>query len=140
MRKKNSVCEFSSRRSQALLQNFRVSLAQQSKISLQKAFQDAVDAPAPRFWVSEARATRVINCMLKGIPITEGMLPEKKKMYAHILSKVLEQLKISPQTPVGDIVFEIVNGPAPCCYLSPARAKKIILAEKRLQRQNPQTL
>lgn len=134
MRKKNSNCEFSSQRSMALIQNFRESLARQSKISAAIAFKDAVEAPAPRFWVTEARATRVIALLMKGIDATEGMLPEKKKMYLEIFSRVKEIHNLNPEIPLGDIVFDVVNSPAPCSYLSPDRASRIIYGNKHQRR------
>lgn len=126
MRKKNSICEFTSQRNESLLRNFRASLAAQSRISVRRAFLNAVNAPAPRFWVTEARATRVISMLLKGVDLTEGMLPEKKKMYMEILGRVKQRLAVEPHTPLGDIVFDVVNSPAPCAYLTPETARKIL--------------
>ena len=126
MRKKNSKCEFASQRHESLLKNFRASLAQQSVISARRAFEDAVNAPAPRFWVTEARATRVISMLLKGVDLTEGMLPEKRRMYLEILRRVKERLDRTPEVPLGDIVFDVVNSEAPCAYMSPETVKKIL--------------
>lgn len=126
MRKKNSICEFSSERSEALIRSFRESLARQSVISLKRAFQDAVDAPAPRFWVSEARAVRVITRMIKGIDLTEGMLPEKRKMYMEIYRRTMEFKRLHPDVSLGDIIFEIINNEAPSSYMSVRQAQRII--------------
>ena len=126
MRKKNSKAEFSDERSRWLLRNFRESLARQSKISISRAFQESVEAPAPRFWVSEARATRIIMQLLKGIDLTEGMLPEKRKMYREIFRQVKIYKERHPEMAVGDIVFEIVNSPAPSSYLTPEYAYRVI--------------
>lgn len=130
MRKKNSKPEFSSQRSEFLLRNFRESLARQSKISIAKAFQDAVSAPAPRFWVSEARATRIISMLLKGDDPTEGMYLEKRKMYMEIFSRVKDIKEMNPEIPVGDIVFDVVNSTAPSSYVTPARAYHILKSDK----------
>ena len=126
MKKKNCISEFSSERSELLLRNFRESLARQSKISLQKAFEDAVDAPAPRFWVSEARAMRVVSFLMRGEDITQGMLPEKREMYLEIYRRAKEIKETRPWLPLGDIVFEIVNQPAPRSYLRWQTVQKIV--------------
>lgn len=126
MKKPNSTCEFNSERSELLLRNFRESIARQSQISLAKAFREAVDAPAPRFWVSEARAMRVVSLLIKGIDATEGMLPEKREMFLEIFRRVKEIKNRNPFMPLGDIVFEVVNSPAPRSYITPAYAAKII--------------
>lgn len=131
MRKKNSVCDFASQRSEALLYNFRQYLAAQSQISAIKAFHHAAEAPAPRFWVSEVRATRVIYNLLKGIDLTEGMLPEKRRMYQEILRRVKEAMEKDPGLPLGDIVFDVVNSPAPSSYLGWDRAMRLINKAKK---------
>lgn len=126
MKKKNSRCEFASERSEALLRNFRESIARQSRISIRRAFSDAVEAPAPRFWVSEARTMRVITMMLKGMDILDSMRPEKRRMYEEIYRRVIKQKEEHPDMPLGDIVFDVVNSPAPRSYMSVRYAAKII--------------
>lgn len=136
MKKQNSNCEFSSERSELLIRNYRESLARQSQISMQRAFTDAVETPAPRFWVSEARAMRVVTMMMKQCSregadpsqtdILEGMHTEKRKMYLEIYRRVLAKKKESPETPLGDIVFEVVNSPAPRYYLTWYSAQKML--------------
>lgn len=129
MRKKNSKLEFSSERSELLLKNFRESLARQSRISTMKAFQDAADAPAPRFWVSEARAMRIIAPMMNGdFSLLEGMQAEKRKMYEEIFRRVKARKELHPEEPLGDIVFEVVNSPAPCSYMTADRTKRLVNA------------
>lgn len=131
MKKRNSKCEFASERSELLLRNFRESIARQSRISLQHALKDAVEAPAPRFWVSEARATRVITLLMKGVDILDGMHPEKQKMYREIYSRVMKIKKTNPDLPIGDIVFEVVNSPAPCSFITAGSARNLIYLQKR---------
>lgn len=131
MKKKNCICEFASERSELLLRNFRESIARQSVISRQKAFREAVEAPAPRFWVSEARAMRIISSLLNGIDLTEGMRPEKRRMYHEIFRRVKEIKEKNPQTPLGDIVFEVVNNEAPHSYISWQSAAKLVSKFKR---------
>lgn len=127
MRKKNSKAEFGRQRSECLIRNFRESIARQSVISRIKALQEAADAPAPRFWVSEARATRVIAELLRGNDLTEGMIPEKRRMYLEILERVKRMTAFFPEKPLGDIVFEVVNSPAPSSFISAETTYKIIL-------------
>ena len=132
MRKKNSIAEFSGERSSLLLENFRASLARQSQISAMKAFKDAADAPAPRFWVTEARATAVIKKMLSGTDLTETMREEKAGMYREIYNRVLKLREKEPDTPIGDLVFRVVNQPAPSSYLKPYTVKKIIAKMRKI--------
>ena len=124
--------EFSSHRSEMLLLNFRRSIAAQSRISAKKAFQEAADAPAPRFWVSEARAARIISRMRQGDDPTVDMTTEKREMYRELYRRFLILEKQNPQMPVGDIVFTIVNDTAPKSYISPERARQLIAAQKKI--------
>ena len=126
MRKINSVSEFCKERSEVLLRNFRESIARQSQISVVRAFKDAVEAPAPRFWVSEARATAVIRKMLAGEDPTLTMYEEKARMYREIYDRVKILREIEPESALGDLVFRVVNEEAPASYMSIERAKKII--------------
>lgn len=118
--------EFSSQRSKLLLENFRKSIAVQSIISAKRAFRDAAEAPAPRFWVGEARAARIISRMKKGDDPTVDMLDEKKEMYREIYRRFLELEKEHPDWPVGDLVFTVINNPAPKSYMAWRTAKQII--------------
>lgn len=136
MRKKNSISEFGSQRSRLLLENFRRSIATQSKISFMKAFHDAANAPAPRFWVSEARATRVISMMLKGEDPLTGMRKEKRDMYIEIFNRVKKIKEERPGESLGDIVFEVVNSEAPKSYLDWQWAQRLILKEKKARIEN----
>ena len=124
--------EFTSQRSNLLLENFRKSIALQSKISAIKAFHEAVNAPAPRFWVGEARASRIISMMKKGEDPTGGMNPEKREMYQEIFRRFKALSALHPDWPVGDLVFTVINNPAPRSYMSWHRARHIInLARKK---------
>lgn len=123
---KKPKSEFATQRSRCLIQNFRAYLATQSQITAKKAFQAAADAPAPRFWIGEARATRIISLMLKGEDILDGMKTDKREMYREIYSRVMLLRKKNPGAPLGDLVFEVVNGPAPKSYMSWDRAYRLI--------------
>ena len=131
MRKKNSLSEFGSQRSKLLLENFRRSIVTQSQISFKKAFHDAANAPAPRFWVSEARATRVVAMMMKGENPLEGMRKEKREMYLEIFRRVNEMKDKRRGDSLGDLVFEVVNSEAPKSYLDWQWAQRLILKEKK---------
>ena len=134
MKHKNSVSDFTSERNDFLLNRFREELARQSKVSLDRAFKVAADAPAPRFWVSEARAAAVIGHMLRGRDVTASMFGEKKRMYEEIFRRFSILREERPDATIADLAFEVVNQEAPCSYLSEDRARVIVYAEKRRRR------
>ena len=131
MRKQKSISEFSSERNIFLLEKFRESLARQSVISARKAFEYSVESPAPRFWVSEERATEVISKMLKGEDVTEGMYPEKREMYLEIYRRVRRLIPAHRELPLCRLVFRVVNERAPRSYLSWERARRLIRLKKQ---------
>lgn len=131
MKKKNSISEFSSQRNRELVENFRRAIAAQSEIALADAFRKAVETPAPRFWVSEARAAAVIGKMVAGEDPLAGMYPEKRDMYLEIYARFLELRAQRPEETITALVFEVVNGEAPRAYMSWQRARIIIYNERR---------
>lgn len=136
MKKKNAVSDFTSERNAMLLAHFRKQLALQSQITVDKAFKGAADSAAPRFWVSETRAAVVIGRMLKeGENAIAGMYEEKKEMYREIFRRVKELKKEMPDAPVCDLVWEVVNQPAPKSYMSWQRAKRVIYAKIKSNRE-----
>lgn len=134
MKKKNSTSEFTSQRNAVLVDHFRKQLALRSQICLDKAFKNAVVQEVPRFWVSEQRAAVVISRMLKGETDLSGMYEEKRAMYEEIFRRVSELKELNPQSPVCDLVYEVVNQSAPRSFISWQRAKNIIYAERKRRR------
>ncbi|MCH5228542.1 MAG: hypothetical protein J1F12_00925 [Muribaculaceae bacterium] len=132
MKKKNSVSEFTTERNMVLLHHFRRAIAQQSRISIDRACQEAVDAPAPRFWVSELRAMRVIMKMLKGEEVLKDMYPQRRRMYEEIYRRVVETRQKFPTVKLDDIIFDIINNPAPCSYVTVSLVKKVLSNRKNL--------
>lgn len=134
MRKKDSVAEFDRHRRQALLASFRSALASQSHISTIRAFRMAAEAPAPRFWVSEARAAAVIGAIEGGRKDIASMTPSKRAMYAEIHRRYLQLKAHRPEATIVDIVAEVIDQPAPESYLTWQRTKTILNQELRRMR------
>ena len=134
MRKPNSTAEFEAARRDFLLAQFRQVIAGQSKIAVAKAFRDTASAPAPRFWVSEARAAAVIGKMLTDESYTDSMNEEKREMYREIYRRFIKIRRMCPEMTIADIVFDIVNAEAPKSYLSKDRVRSIIYKAKRGKR------
>lgn len=130
MKKINAIAEFEAHRRKFLLQNFRSAIAARSLITIRNAFQTVADAPAPRFWVSEARAATIMGKMLAGEDPTPDMHHEKGEMYRELFSRFLKIRLIHPERSIADIIFDVVNAPAPRSYISWQRVRAIINKEK----------
>lgn len=130
MRKPNSIPEFGDQRNRFLLESFRASIAAQSRIAVNNAFKTAAGAPAPRFWVSEARAAAVVGKMLSGEDPTLSMYEEKREMYREIFRRFSILRGERPEASIYELVFEVVNQEAPRSYMSWHRARVLIYEQR----------
>lgn len=131
MRKINATAEFARERNEFLLRAFRESIAAQSQISINNAFKTAAETPAPRFWVSEARATAVLGKMLAGENPLDDMLPCKREMYMELFRRLEILIEENPGVKFSELVFRVVNEGAPSSYMSWHRARILIYEEKK---------
>jgi hypothetical protein len=136
MKKKHSTSEFTSERNTVLLNHFRKALVADSQRAVARAFKEAAGTPAPRFWVSEARAAHIIGRMLAGDDPTRKMFEEKRAMYREIFARFMRLRAERPEATIYELVFEVVNQPAPSSYISWQRAKSVIYAEYRRRRKS----
>lgn len=134
MRNKNSTLEFGRERNEFLLRSFRESIAAQSRISIDNAFRQATEKPAPRFWVSEVRAANVIGKMLAGDDPTADMVPEKREMYREMFARFMAMREENPDASIARLCFEVVNDEAPRSYMSWHRARVLIYQEINRQK------
>lgn len=130
MRKTNSTFEYAEERGHCLLTAFRRVMASSGALTQEEACRMAAESTAPRFWVSEERARRVIVKMLEGRDETGRMLPEKRRMYGELFMRCRRILASSPGADIDDVVFEAVNQPAPSHYMSVATARRIIMTHR----------
>lgn len=123
MKKKNSLLEFTLQRSQLLVKAFREAWKNtEGTPNVLQLSKQVVNTPAPRFWVSEERATEVISMWLRyGEDFAlEGMRDVKKRMFREIMRRVKPRL--SDGLPLFHIVSEVVNQPAPEQFMTPGNA------------------
>lgn len=99
------------------------------------------NAPCERFWVSLTRAMAVIPAMLDGRPLPR-MRRSKVEMFEEIARRVRCGLELYPETPLRQIVDDVICSPAPRFYLSLESIKIIIYKEKKkwYQRHMPRIL
>lgn len=134
MRKKNAFSEFDGHRRRVLTEAFAKALATDSERELKKIFKQVSESPAPRFWVSEQRASAVLGQVRKNPALLSSMYPAKRAMYTELQSRYERLSRKSPQSTEMELLTEIINSPAPCHYMSPDRVRTLIYEEKRLRR------
>lgn len=110
---------------------FRKILAEKPFFDINQDFEQVVNQPCSRFWISEERATAVISAIFRGQPILAAMRPTKREMFTEIYHRVQAIRKEEKDMPLCDIVFEVVNSPAPKFYMHPNYARKVIYQIKQ---------
>lgn len=117
---------YDAERNRALLRAYRRLLGEMRVVYLPDLFRRLVELPTERFFVSEERATEVVSRMHRGEPVLRGMLPTKRRMYQDIYDAALLLRGEDATLSLSEAVWRVVNGPAPCFYLTPESAKVIL--------------
>lgn len=134
MRKRGSKFEYESLRNHELRKAYKWAMVTSASIRSTECLKIAVNSPCSRFWVSEERAAVVIAAMMRGENPLESMGPNKREMYEEIYSRFMDVFNDNPETPIRDLVHEVVMQPAPKFYLTPSSAGVILskMKEKKL--------
>lgn len=113
-----SILEFTEQRNKELLETYKNYLDRHYLYVMPEIHKMVAESPASRFWVSEERASIVVSAMLAGKPLPR-MNKNKLEMFKEIFTRFLQLRKIFPKRSVYDLVFDIVNQPAPKFYMTP---------------------
>lgn len=126
MKHSGCVLAFTTQRNKELMNAYRNAIINADHIDLSRVAYIIANTPSSRFWVSEERALIVVQAIMNGSPILETMRPLKREMFLEIYHRVCKRMKEKPNTPLPDIVMEVVNSPAPKFYLQDRCAMDII--------------
>lgn len=135
MKNKGSKFEYEEERNNDLMRAYRKQIEICNTIVISEIFSKVVLMPAERFWVSEERACIVIRRMMRGDTLHK-MRPTTKEMYHEIYRRVCSIKKEQADKPLSEIIFHVVNQPAPKFYLTPDSARVIVTKIKRSIYQN----
>lgn len=119
MKHHGNVSHFAAVRNRELYKAYRHALANTTYIDLRKVCRKVADTPCFRFWVSEERAFCIISEIYKGRYVLDNMKPLKREMYIEIFKRVDALRRDNPNVPLYDLVFSVVNSPAPKFYMTP---------------------
>ena len=136
MKHKGCILEFTNQRNKELMKTFRKTLGEFSFIDIKKVSEVVVNSPCSRFWVSEDRAYIVISVMMKGQYALDSMHQYKREMFLEIFKRVQAMREENPEMPMDDIIFDVVNSPAPKFYMKPRYAMNIIYSIKKNSHSN----
>ena len=116
--KRKTACDYTQQRNRDLRNRFIEQLGKSGR-TIKEVFATLTTAPAERFYISEERAyILVLEKRRKGDGWGEGMLPTRKRMIEEIDRRVRLLMEREPGMTFKDAIFEVVNSPAPCFYLT----------------------
>lgn len=96
-------------------------------IRMPEVYKTIANSPAPRFYVSESRASVVVSAMLTNRKQHYiRMRKLKREMFEEIKKRVVDMQRRNPALSVLDCCRVIVTQPAPKFYITPNTAKCII--------------
>lgn len=122
MKSFGSVLSFTRERNAALLKAYRELVDAASFVRLNEIGEKIVNSPSPRFWVSEERAAAVMSAIMRGKPVLETMRPTKREMFEEIHRRVVALKGQHPDWHLCQLVFKVVNSPAPKFYMEVSSA------------------
>lgn len=131
MKSLGATLAFTAERNKALLDAYRYHIKNTSFIRLYNIGSKIVNSPAPRFWVSEERATAVVSALFRGNNILECMRPSKREMFQEIFNRVSIIKSKSPDMPLSKIVAMVVNAPAPKFYMEVSSVIELLFKIRR---------
>lgn len=131
-------------RTRDLLQVYFNTISSCSHVSMPRVFNDVVNSPASRFWVSAPRAAAVVSAIEAGDDL-HYMRPTKREMFLEIHRRCVLLFRrmtaaasrgcytsIPLSTPSSiRIVERVVSQPAPKFYMAAGTARIIILKARK---------
>ncbi|MDR1883069.1 MAG: hypothetical protein LBR26_09875 [Prevotella sp.] len=85
---------------------------------------EALDMPAPRFYITVHEAARTINKMMKGqLPVHKSRL--RRKMYFDMFNVFLQWRIENPEAKTVEGIDYVINSQAPGFYMTPEYAMQI---------------
>ena len=130
MKHYGSKLEFENERNEDLMRAYHELIDSCDFISLHKIYEEVVNRPSSRFWVSPERASVVVSSMMRGEGLS-AMRPTKREMFEELYQRTILMRRKYPSMSVYEIAFIVVHQPAPKFYMTPKYAKSIIFYTKR---------
>lgn len=125
MKIKGSNFLYENERNEDLMRCFIEKASKVPVLVISEIFDDVVNSPSSRFWVTERRAAVVISNMMRGRDVLSAMKPQRREMYKEIYKRVVDVINTGTRKSLYEIVCDVVSSPAPKFYLTPDSAKII---------------
>lgn len=126
MKHKGALMEYSQERLDDLMRVYDEYISSCDYIRMPDVYNNIVNMPSRRFWVSDIRAALVVSAMMRQEADLESMWPLKKEMYEEIYRRVIILREKQPHLTTSELCAIVVAQPAPKFYLTPGSAKMMV--------------
>lgn len=123
--------EYSQERSDDLMRAYDEYISSCDFIRMPDVYNNIVNMPSRRFWVSDIRAALVISAIMRGEAHLEDMWPMKREMYEEIYRRVIALRDKHPELTTSELCAMVVIQPAPKFYLTPGSAKMMVCKARK---------
>lgn len=131
MKHKGALMEYSQQRSDDLMRAYDEYIASCDYIRMPDVYNNIVNMPARRFWVSDIRSALVISAMMRGEARLEKMCASKREMYEEIFRRVIILREQYPEKTTSELCAMVVMQPAPKFYITPGSAKIMVCKARK---------
>lgn len=131
MKHPGNISDFIPMRNRELMEALRKCMENTDFFDINKDFEQVVNSPCSRYWISEERAMLVVSAMMKNQPTLQNMRPTKREMFMEIFCRVYIMKVEHPEMTLNDCVYEVVNSPSRKFFMKPRHAREIIYNIKK---------
>lgn len=126
--------EYHEERDRDLWHTYQQVCEQQQHSTDMEAVRRSVQHEAPRFYVSDERAARVLSWIAGGDARMERMVPKRREMFYEIYRRTMALRAQEPDCALVELVRRVVCGRAPEYYLTPQSGYMILRQMRRRRR------
>ena len=123
--------EYSQERLDDLMRAYDEYISSCDYIRMPDVYNNIVNMPSRRFWVSDIRAALVISAMMRGEARLDKMCASKREMYEEIYRRVITLREHHPNMTTSELCAIVVMQPAPKFYLTPGSAKIMVCKARK---------
>ncbi len=131
MKHKGALMEYSQERSDDLMRAYDEYIQSCDYIRMPDVYNNIVNMPSRRFWVSDIRAALVISAMMRGEARLDKMCASKREMYEEIYRRVAIMREKHPDKTTSELCAMVVIQPAPKFYLTASSAKIMVCKARK---------
>ena len=123
--------EYSQERLDDLMRAYDEYISSCDYIRMPDVYNNIVNMPSRRFWVSDIRAALVIAAMMRGEARLDKMCQSKREMYEEIYRRVITLREHHPNMTTSELCAMVVMQPAPKFYLTPGSVKIMVCKARK---------